>query len=154
MNKILIFCLDNILFGVNIDQVKSLSKLGRTGKFPESPKWIDGFVKYGGSVFPLVKLWELLHLETPEKKVLLFPTAFDYCAFLVSGVIGIYELETDKKSSKVYSLPYLAGFGNFDQKIVLVIELGGLLTENQKKTIKKLNKKNERNGKKGKKEKK
>ncbi len=144
MNKILIFCLDNILFGVNIDQVKGLGKLGKTKNFTESPKWIGGFVKYRDSVFPLVKFWELLNLETPEKKVLLLPAAFDYCAFLISGVMGIYELETDRKSSRVYSLPYLSGFGTFEKKIVLEIELGNLLTENQKRTIKKLNKENER----------
>jgi chemotaxis signal transduction protein len=154
MNKILLFSLDNILFGVNINQVKSLSKLGKTAEFPESPKWIGGFVKYRDRVFPLVKLWELLHLETPEKKVLLLPAAFDYCAFLISGVMGIYELETDKKSSELYSLPYLSGFGTFEKKIVLEIELGNLLTENKKNTVKKLSKKNERKEKKGKKERK
>jgi chemotaxis signal transduction protein len=148
MNKILIFSLDNILFGVTIDQVKALSKLGKTKNFTESPKWVGGFLKYRDRVFPLVKLWELLHLETPEKKVLLLPAAFDYCAFLISGVMGIYELETDSKSSKVYSLPYLSGFGTFENKIVLEIELENLLTENQKRTIKKLNKEYEKKGRK------
>jgi chemotaxis signal transduction protein len=151
MNKILIFSLNNILFGVNINQVKGLGKLGKTGKFPESPSWIGGFVKYREKVFPLVKLWELLHLDPPDKKVLLLPAAFDYCAFLISGIMGIYEIETDKKSSKIYSLPYLSGFGTFEKKIVLEIELGNLLTENKKNTIRKLNKKNEKKGKKAKK---
>jgi chemotaxis signal transduction protein len=144
MDKILIFSLDNILFGVNINQVKGLSKLGKTEKLPEGPKWIGGFVKYRDKVFPLVKFWELLHLEPPAKQVLLLPATFDYCAFLISGVMGIYEIETDKKSSKVYSLPYLSGFGTFEKKIVLEIELGNLLTENQKSTIKKLNRENEK----------
>ena len=138
------FCLDQILFGVNITQIKGLSKLGRTKKTPESPEWIGGIIKYRGGVFPLVRLWKLLGLEPPKKKVLLLPATFDYCAFLISGVKGIYEVETDKESSKIYSLPYLSGFGTLQDKIVLEVELEHLLTEKQKRIIKKLTGKNEK----------
>lgn len=144
MNKILVFCLDKIFFGININQIRSLSKLGKAKKIPESPEWIGGLAQYRNNLFPLIKLWELLNLETPKKKILLLPAAFDYCAFLISGVKGIYEFNTDKKSSKIYSLPYLAGFGTFQDKIILEIELDKLLTEKQKKFVKKLNKKNEK----------
>ena len=140
MNKILIFCLDNILFGVNIAQVQGLSKLGKTKKIPHSPEWIEGLAEYRDRVFPLVKLWELLKLEPPQKKILLLPSTFDYCAFLISGVKGIYELKADSKPGKLYSLPYLLGFGTLENKIVLEIELSGLLTEKQKKMIKELDK--------------
>jgi len=144
LNKILVFCLDKIFFGVNINQIKGLSKLRKTKKMPESPQWLGGFVKYRNSTFPLVRLWEILGLETPKKKVLLLPSTFDYCAFLISGVKGIYELDTDKESPKLYSLPYLRGFGTFQEKIVLEVELDKLLTDKQKRKIKKLNKKNEK----------
>jgi len=144
LNKILVFHLDNIFFGININQIKSLSRLGKTKKIPESPQWLGGLAKYRNKEFLLVKLWEILGLKTPHKKVLLLPAAFDYCAFLISGVKGIYESETDKESSKIYNLPYLTGFGTFKDKIVIEIRLDNLLTEKQKKTLKKLNKKNEK----------
>jgi chemotaxis signal transduction protein len=144
LNKILVFCLENIFFGVKIDQIKSLSRLGKTKKIPESPEWLGGLAKYRKNAFPLVKFWEILNLDAPQKKVLLLPAAFDYCAFLISGVKGIYEFETDKESSKIYNLPYLSGFGTLKDKIVLEIQLDNLLTEKQKKTLKKLNKKNEK----------
>jgi len=144
LNKILVFCLDKIFFGVNINQIKSVSRLGKTKKIPESPEWIGGLVKYRNNAFPLIKLWEILKLEAPKKKVLLLPATFDYCAFLISGVKGIYEFDTDKKSSKIYSLPYLSGFGTLQDKTVLQIELDNLLTEKQKKIVKKLRKKNEK----------
>jgi chemotaxis signal transduction protein len=144
MNKILIFCLDNILFGVNINQIQGLSKLGKTKKIHESPQWIEGLAEYRDRVFPLVKLWELLKLEPPQKKILLLPSTFDYCAFLISGVKGIYELKTESKPGRLYSLPYLVGFGTLENKIVLEIKLEGLLTENQKRIIKKLDKINEK----------
>ncbi len=142
MNKILVFCLDKIFFGVNINQVKSLSKLGKTKKIPKSPEWIGGLTKYRNNAFPLIKLWEILNLKAPKKKVLLLPAAFDYCAFLISGVKGIYELKTDIEASKIYNLPYLSGFGTFQDKTLLQIELGNLLTAKQKNIVKKLNKKN------------
>ncbi len=144
MNKILVFCLDKIFFGVNIKEIKSLSKLGKTKKIPKSPEWIGGLAKYQNNVFPLIKLWEILNLEAPRKKVLLLPATLDYCAFLISGVKGIYEFETDKESSKIYCLPYLSGLGTLQEKTVLEIELANLLTEKQKKIVKKLNKKNEK----------
>jgi chemotaxis signal transduction protein len=142
LNKILVFRLDQIFFGVNIECIKSLRKLRKTKKIPESPEWIAGQVKYRNNNFPLIKLWEILKLKTPKKKVVLLPTTFDYCAFLISEIKGIYELETDQKSSKIYNLPYLSGLGTFQDKTLLQIELGNLLTTRQKNTIKKLMKKN------------
>jgi len=144
LNKILVFHLDNIFFGININQIKSLSRLGKTKKISESPQWLGGLAKYRNKEFLLVKLWEILSLETPHKKVLLLPAAFDYCAFLISGVKGIYKMEMNKESNKIYNLPYLSGFGTLQDKIVLEIQLENLLTEKQKKTLKKLNKKNEK----------
>jgi len=144
LDKILVFCVDKIFFGVNIDQVGALSKPGKIKKIPGSPEWIKGSVKYRNSTFPLVNLWTIMDLRKPAKKVLLLPSAFDYCAFLVSGVKGIYELEIEKKSSSIYSLPYLKGFGVFQEKIVLEVALDKLLTDKQKRKIKKLNKKNEK----------
>lgn len=144
MNKILVFGLDKIFFGVNIKQIKGLSTLGKTKKIPKSPEWIGGFVKYRNSTFPLVRFWELLGLETPKKQVLLLPSTLDYCAFLISGVKGIYEVEMNKESSKIYYLPYLTGFGVFQEKIVIEVQLDKILTEKQKKTVKELNKKNEK----------
>ena len=144
MNKILVFCLDKIFFGVNIKEIKSLSKLGKTKKIPKSPEWVGGLAKYRNNAFPLVKLWEILNLEAPKKKVLLLPATLNYCAFLISGVKGIYEFETDKESCKIFSLPYLSGFGTLQDKTVLQIELDKILTDKQKKIVKKLNKKNEK----------
>ncbi len=144
MNKILVFCLDKILFGININQIKGLSKLGKTKKIPKSPGWIGGSVKYRNSTFPLVRFWNLLGLETPKKQVLLLPSTLDYCAFVISGVKGIYEFDMNKKSNKIYCLPYLNGFGIFKEKIVIEVQLDKILTEKQKKTVKELNKKNEK----------
>ena len=141
MNKILVFCLDKIFFGINIKEVKSISKLGKTKRIPESPEWVGGLAKYRNNSFPLIKLWEILNLEAPKKKILLLPAAFDYCAFLISGVKGIYEFNTDKESSKIYSLPYLAGLGTLEDKVILEVELDNLLTEKQKKIVKKLKRK-------------
>jgi chemotaxis signal transduction protein len=118
--------------------------LGKTKKIPKTPDWIGGLAKYRNKAFPLIKLWEILNLEAPKKKVLLLPAPFDYCAFLISGVKGIYELNTDKKSSKIYCLPYLSGFGILQDKTVLQIELDNLLSAKQKKIVKKLTGKNEK----------
>ncbi len=143
MNKILVFCLDKIFFGININKVKSLSRLGKTKKTPECPVWVGGLAKYRDNSFPLIKLWELLNLKAPKKKVLLIHSDFDYCAFLISEVKGIYEFDTDKESSKIYHLPYLSGLGTLQNKTVLQIELDKLLTEKQKRILKKLTRKNE-----------
>lgn len=85
-----------------------------------------------------------MKLEAPKKKVLMLPAAFDYCAFLISEVKGIYEFDTDKESTKIFSLPYLSGFGTLEEKTVLQIELDGILTEKQKKIVKNLSRKNEK----------
>jgi purine-binding chemotaxis protein CheW len=144
LDKILVFCVDKILFGVNIDQIKALSKPGRIKKISGSPEWISGSVKYRNNTFPLVNFWKIMDLHKPQKKVLLLPSGFNYCGFLISGVKGIYKIDTDEKSSYMYSLPYLKGFGVFKDRIVIQMELDKLLTEKQKKMLKKVKNKNEK----------
>lgn len=144
MDKILVFCVDEIFFGVNIDQVGGLSKPGKIKNIPGSPEWIRGSVKYRNSTFPLVNFWTIMDLQKPQKKVLLLPADFNYCAFLISGVKGIYKIDTDERSSYLYSLPYLKGFGIFQEKVVIQMELEKLLTEKQKRILKKVRNKNEK----------
>lgn len=134
--------MDKIFFGVNIAQVGTLTKPGKIKKIPGSPEWIGGSVKYRNSVFPLVNFWSIMDLQKPQKKVLLLPSGFDYCAFLIAGVKGIYKIDTEGKSSYLYSLPYLRGFGVFQEKIVIQMELDKLLTEKQKRILKKVKNKN------------
>lgn len=138
MDKILVFCVDKILFGVNIDQVKALSKPGKIKRVADSPEWVRGLIKYRNDMFPLVNFWKIMDLPKPKKDVLLLPSAFDYCAFLISGVKGIYEFDIEEKSSHVYSLPYLKGFGVSQGKVVIKIELDKVLTEKQKKILKRV----------------
>lgn len=144
LNKFLVFCLDKILFGVNIKQVGSLSKVEERRKLSESPEWIGGIVNYGERPLPIVKLWALFKLTEPRKEVLLFPRSFNHCAFLISGIRGIYELDINKKSGELYSLSYLKGFSVLQEEIVIEIALDDLLTRKHKKIIKNLKKKNEK----------
>ncbi|MEO0294078.1 MAG: chemotaxis protein CheW [candidate division WOR-3 bacterium] len=141
MEKLLIFSIDNIFFGVNINEVESLGRLKRIRRISKIPKWIGGFVEKGGRKVPFVKIWEILRLNSQERGVLLFPKYIDYCAFLISGVKGIYELEIDREATDFYSLSYLKGFGIFQDKVVLQVNLEGLLKEEQKREIKRLNEK-------------
>jgi chemotaxis signal transduction protein len=136
--------MDEIFFGVDIDQIGALSKPGRIKKIPDSPEWLKGSVKYRDDTVPLVNLWKILGLNKPRKKVLLVPSAFDYCAFLISDVKGIYKLDTEKRSTRIYSLPYLKGFGSFREKVLVEMDLSSLLTEKQKKILIKAKKKNEK----------
>lgn len=144
MDKILVFCVGEILFGVNIDQIKALSKPGRIKKIDGSPEWIRGLIKYRNDIFPLVNFWRIMDLPKPKKDVLLLPSAFDYCAFLISGVKGIYEFDVEEKSSYVYSLPYLKGFGVFQGNVIIKIDLDKVLNEKQKKKLQKVKKTNEK----------
>ncbi|MEA1913218.1 MAG: chemotaxis protein CheW [candidate division WOR-3 bacterium] len=144
MSKSVVFPLGNILFGVTTDQVGGLYKVRKIEPVPGAPEWIGGLVTYRDRTLPYIKFWKILELETPPKEILLIPYEFGYCAFGIPNVQGIFEIEMKEKDSKVLPLPYIMGFGELEGKIVIGIELKGLLTPSQKHMIKDLNKKNEK----------
>lgn len=144
MTKSIIFSLGESIFGIPIKQVGRLGKPRKLDPLPKAPKWISGLITYRGKILPYIRFWKILKLPAPAKEILLLPYDSDYCAFGISEIKGIFEIEIKDKRSQIIQAPYIIGFGNLEGQVVIVTDLKNFLTTYQKRVVRKLFKKNEK----------
>lgn len=142
MIKSIVFTLNESKFGIPIEQVGSLARLRDIQKLPKSPGWVSGLTRHRGDILPVVKIWDILETSEPEKKVLLIPRELEYCSFALSSIEGIYELKIMEKDDKFLDIPYILGYGEIEDEIVIEIDLKNLLEKGKAEVLKKIKKKN------------
>jgi chemotaxis signal transduction protein len=143
MNKSIVFSLAEIFFGIPINQIKRLGKPENIEPLKGAPDWIGGFMSYRDSMLPYITFWNILKIHPPSKEFLLLPSNFDYCAFGISKINGIFEIEIKEKNSNIFKIPYIMGFGEFHERVVIFIDLNNFLSPEQKNIVGNFYKKNE-----------
>jgi len=137
LNKSIIFFIDEILFGIPLEQIKRLGKVRKLEPLENGPPLIEGIISYRNNLKPYITLWNFLKINPPEKEVFLIPRNFDYCAFGISGIKGIYDLKINKiDTTNIFEVNYLLGFGEFQNQVVLFIDLENFLSSEQKQILK------------------
>lgn len=145
MNKSIIFSIDEILFGIPLEQIKRLGKVKKIEPLENGPPLIHGIISYRSNPLPYITLWNFLKINPPEKEVFLIPSNFEYCAFGISTIKGIYDLKINKiDNTNIFNLNYLLGFGEFQNQVVLFIDIENFLSNEQKQILIDFNKKNEK----------
>ncbi len=145
LNKSIIFSIDEILFGIPLEQIKRLGKVEKIEPLKNVPNWIHGKILYRNNPLPYITLSNFLKINRPEKEVFLIPRNFEYCALGISKIKGIYDLKIKKTyTTTMFDIDYLLGFGEFKNRIVLYIDIENFLSKEQKQILKDLNKKNEK----------
>lgn len=138
MTNCVIFSLENSTFGIPIQQVGRIGKWESIENLPDSPEWISGIVTYRDKIYPYIRLWEILDLNAPEKEYILLPHKKDVCAFGISKIEGIHEIERKDKDKRVIPAKYISGFGKLEERVVIVIDIYNFLDEEQEVVLENL----------------
>ena len=144
MIESIVFSLGEINFGITINQVRRLGKPQKIDPIDGAPDWISGISTYKDRVLPYIQFWKILEILPPPKEILLFPYDFDYCVFGISEIRGIFEIEIKEKNSNIFSMPYIMGFGELQDRVIIFVDLKNLLSQKQISIIRQISKKWER----------
>jgi chemotaxis signal transduction protein len=145
LNKSIIFSIDEILFGIPLEKIKRIGKVRKIEPIKNASPLIHGIILYRNNPLPYITLWNFLIINPPEKEVFLIPRNFEYCALGISGIKGIYDLKINKKdTSTIFDVNYLLGFGEFQNQVVLFIDIENLLSNEQKQILKDFSRNNEK----------
>lgn len=140
LEKIVIFKLDKVEYGVRIDNVKEINRMCEMSYFPGCPVFIEGMVSLRGDIIPVLNLRILFGLQTVEKN--------EFSKFIVveyekksigiiidsaSEVLGFSKTSVEEisKSLKVNGeISYLDGVVKLNQgkRIVLLLNLKSVLS--------------------------
>lgn len=140
MNRNIVFKIEDTFFGIATRNIKRFGKFNGVKPLPDSPEWISGLVKFRDRILPYVRLWNILKLSPPEKEILLIPEVQNSFAIGISDILGIYELEVVEEKGEIIKAPYITGYSEFNENIVIIINPDKILSDEQIEMIKGLNK--------------
>lgn len=142
-----IFKLGKEEYGVDIMNVKEISEFKESVKVPNTPKFIDGIINLRGDITPIVNLKKRFDLENTEinsnTRIIVININNKQVGFVVdeaSQVLRIGEENIEPAPDVVAGVDkkYIIGVGKLDEKIVLLLDLEYILTDEEKEEIKEL----------------
>ncbi len=145
--QLVIFELKKEFFGVDIAFVEGIVKLQEITRIPQAPSYVEGITNLRGSVLPVIDLHKRFDMDVPErndetrivvanigeKKVGMIVTA-------VSEVLTIEEniIEPPPNLTTNMKADFITGVAKIDERLVILIDIQKILTEDEKQQVEKL----------------
>lgn len=134
-------------YGVDITHVQGIEKQLEITPVPNAPRLIEGIVNLRGNVIPVFSLHKKFGLEskpvTAETKYIVVKIDELLLAFRVDTVAEIVELSEDKflpapTIVKTDETDFIDSIIQVNKKLVLVLDVQGVLSEKEKQKLTKL----------------
>ena len=144
--KILIFLINDEYFGIDIMEVERILPFSPLTEIPDSPNFVDGVINYEGSILPIINLKKKFSMKnlvgSNEDETKIIVSKQDQCKYgvmvdLVSEVkdISMDIVEETPEIVKGISERYIKGLIKLDDKIVILLNLYTILTDDEKKLL-------------------
>ncbi|MBU5675619.1 chemotaxis protein CheW [Alkaliphilus sp. MSJ-5] len=139
-----IFKLENEEYAVDIMNVKEISEYMECTKVPNSPNFIKGIINYRGNVVPVINLREKFDMLsasiTPNTRIIIFGLNDKQVGLLVDDASQVLTID----DTKIEDAPniimgsddkFISGIGKIENRMVIILDLENLLSEEEKKRI-------------------
>jgi purine-binding chemotaxis protein CheW len=135
--QLILFTLGNSLYGVPIEKVSEINKLGDITPLPKSPMYIEGVINLRGNVVPVIDLRKRFGMEKVERtnknKIIVLLIGKRLFGIIVDSV---QEVVTLAKESIEPSLPTASGIksefinsiGRYGERLVIILEISRIVT--------------------------
>ena len=144
--KILIFLINDEYFGIDIMEVERILPFSPLTEIPDSPNFVDGVINYEGTILPIINLKKKFSMKnivgSNEDETKIIVSKQDQCKYgvmvdLVSEVkdISMDIVEETPEIVKGISERYIKGLIKLDDKIVILLNLYTILTDDEKKLL-------------------
>lgn len=134
-------------YGIDIDFVQGIEKDLEIVPVPNAPEMIEGIVNLRGHVIPVYSLYKKFHVKgeatAEETKYVIVRIDDMMIAFQVDAVAEIVELQENEfhpLPSVIYTeeTSYVQSIVQVGERLVVVIDVEGVLNEKEKEHISKL----------------
>lgn len=143
--QLVVFKLDKEEYGVDIMQVQEISPYQKLTKVPNSPAFVDGIVNLRGDVIPIVSLKKKFNLADTEitelTRLIVINNGNRRTGFVVddaSEVITVSDKDVEEAPPMVVGADrkYIQGVGKIGNRILIILDLHKLLTEEEENQLK------------------
>ena len=142
--KVLIFSINGEHYATDIMEVERILGYEEPTTLPDSPNFVQGVINYEGNILPVLSLTKRFGLEKDEikndAKIIVAKQDGNKIGIIVDIVSEVRDV-SDKNIEAApdivagISQRYIKGLIKIDGKIIIFLNLGTILTEEEKKLI-------------------
>ncbi|SDJ99482.1 chemotaxis protein CheW [Natronincola ferrireducens] len=132
-------------YGVEINHVQEITEYKKATKVPNVPSFIEGIINLRGNITPIVSLKKKFNLEEGEiqenNRIIIINLKNKHVGFIVddaSQVLTMEEKQIENPPELLTGIDrqYITGIGKVEEKIIILLDLEKILTEEEKEEIK------------------
>lgn len=142
--KVLIFGINGEHYATDIMEVERILGYEEPTTLPDSPMFVKGVINYEGSILPVISLTNRFNLtkgdKKDESKIIVAKQDGNKIGIIVDVVSEVRDvseknIEAPPEIVAGISKRYIKGLIKIDGKIIIFLNLGAILTEEEKKLI-------------------
>lgn len=151
--QLVAFNLGDEEFGVDIMQVQEIIRMQEVTRIPQAPDFVKGVINIRGKIIVVVSLDKCLGLESKEtdehSRIIVVEVGGSVVGMVVDSVSEILSIQEssiepapDIIASKI-NADYLKGVGKLENRLLILLDLEKILTEDQVNQISQLSEQQE-----------
>lgn len=142
--KVLIFSINGEYYATDIMEVERILGYEEPTKLPDSPSFVEGVINYEDNILPIISLSKRFNLGedkiTNDTKIVIAKQESKKLGIIVDVVSEVRDVNTKNIENPPevvsgISKRYLKGLIKIDKKIIIFLNLGTILTEDENNLI-------------------
>ncbi|KNF09485.1 chemotaxis protein, CheW-like protein [Gottschalkia purinilytica] len=143
-----VFKLGKEEYGIDIMNVREIGPYQESVKVPNSPSFVEGIINYRGNVIPIVCLKKRFSIEDSEidtnTRIIIINLNDKQVGFIVdeaSQTVKLDDNDIDPTPNIItgVDMKYITGVGKLNDRLIILIDLEKILTDNEKEEIELMN---------------
>jgi purine-binding chemotaxis protein CheW len=142
--EVLIFIVGDEYYATDIAEVERILGYEETTRLPDSPEFVDGLINYEGGILPIISISKRFNLSynvsKDDSKIIVSKQNDGKFGIIVDGVSEVKNIikdniESTPKVVSGLSKRYIKGLIKLDGKIIILLNLANILTEEEKSLL-------------------
>ena len=138
--QLVLFGLDNEIYGVDISDVHEIIRMQPVTKVPKAPFFVEGIINLRGKVIPVVDIRKRFGLsgveQTKDSRIVVVDIGGTTIGMIVDEVTEVMRIPADsiEPPSDIVAAgdsDYLLGIARVDEKMVILLDLDRLLPKSE-----------------------
>jgi purine-binding chemotaxis protein CheW len=142
--EVLIFIVGDEYYATDIAEVERILGYEETTRLPDSPEFVAGLINYEGGILPIISIAKRFNLNynvsKNDSKIIVSKQNDGKFGIIVDGVSEVKNvikdnIESTPKVVSGLSKRYIKGLIKLDGKIIILLNLANILTEEEKSLL-------------------
>jgi purine-binding chemotaxis protein CheW len=147
LNQLISFIVGDEEYGLDILRVKEVIRIREITRLPKAPSFVKGIINLRGDVIPIIDLRDKFGLEhksyTATTRVIVVDVEDKLVGMVVDAASQVVRVPADQIEPPPpivggLSAEYIRGVGKLDERLVILLNIDKILTQEEKVELEKI----------------